>query len=161
MTAAEKADLIAASFACFAEGLHHADPATLQHEAERAECQQRSPLVLRMRAQIDAEQNARRAVQLLVDLGATADKMADRLRALGIRGAQCFSNACPLGVYLETNGVTAYVSREEITVPVTDDTFVSVDVPAAVATFVTRFDGGVYLDLIDPELNLLAGGARA
>jgi hypothetical protein len=151
-----KAELIAANLAHFITGLHHADPLTLQHEAERNEYLEPSPLVLRMRAQITAEQTARRAHQLLVDLGGTADAIADRLRALDVKGVRLLSNVCVLAVYLQTKGITAYVSREEIAVPVDDDTNVCLPVPDACAAFLEHFDGGVYLDLIDANLEAAA-----
>lgn len=43
----------------FINGLHHADPLTFAHEAERVEAMQPSPLVERMRAAVDAERAAR------------------------------------------------------------------------------------------------------
>lgn len=154
MTEAQKLKVIERGFARFIESLHFADQPTLDHEADRMGCQRPSPLVKRMRAQIAAEQAARRAHQLLVDLGDNADAIADRLRALGIKGAQCLANICPLHFYLETHGITAYISAEEITVPIDGDTAtVRLDVPPGVAAFVPWFDGGVYLDLIDAELN--------
>lgn len=149
MTEAQKLKMIEDGLDHFIKSLHFADRDTLDHEAERNEYMEPSPLVLRMRAQIAAE----RATRLLVKLGDDADAMADRLRALGIKGTRLLSNVCPLAVYLGTQGITAYVSREEITVPVDDDTTVRLPVPAATAVFVERFDGGVYLDLIDAELN--------
>lgn len=154
MTEAEKAALVEANFAHFVESLHFADQPTLDHEADRMGCQRPSPLVKRMRAQIAAEQTARRAHQLLVDLGDNADAIADRLRALGIKGAQCLANICPLAVYLDTHGITAYISAKTIIVPIDGETAtVRLPVPPGVAVFVERVDGGVYLDLIDAELN--------
>jgi hypothetical protein len=148
MTEVEKDALIVSCLARFTEGMHQADPELLRDERARVEYMEASPLVLRLRAIVAAEQ----ATRLLVKLGDNADAMADRLRALGIKGARLLSNVCPLAVYLGTQGITAYVSREEICVPVDDDTTVHVPVPAATAVFVERFDGGVYLDLIDVDL---------
>lgn len=56
-TAAQLTDLCLATFTT---GLRHADRLTLQHEAERVEAMRPSPLVVRMRAAVDAER-ARRA----------------------------------------------------------------------------------------------------
>jgi len=152
MTDAERAALIDASFAHFCQGLHVASAADLQHEADRIESQRPSELVFKMRAQINAVRDLRRAYGLLTKLGNDADAIADRLRAKGIKGARVLSNICPLAIYLETQGVTAYVSAESLSVPVDEHTTVDMPVPPAVAVFVPRFDGGVYLDLIDTSL---------
>jgi len=158
MTAAEKADLIAASLNAFLTSLHHADVEHLQVEAARIEAMRPSPLIKRMRDGVEAEQRARRAVQLLAELGDTADAVADRLRALEIKGAQCFSNVCPLSLYLERRGVVAYVSCEQVTVAIgSAKAFASM--PKQAGEFVLRFDGGLYLDLIDAELTGEAGCA--
>src|SRR5690242_14826432 len=45
----------------FEAGMHTADDLTLQHEAERLEAQQTSPVVSRMRQIVDDERAARRA----------------------------------------------------------------------------------------------------
>jgi hypothetical protein len=155
VTEAEKIAIIAAGLERFAKGLHHADAENLAYEANRLEDQQfshTSPVITQMRAQVTAEQDARRAVRLLTGLGNTADAIADRLRALGIKGAQCFAGNCPLATYLATHGITAFVSGDQISVPVTDSVFVGLAVPAAAAVFIENFDRGVYLDLVDPEL---------
>jgi hypothetical protein len=155
VTEAEKAAIIAAGLERFANGLHHADDDHLAYEVNRLEDQQiahASPVITQMRAQATAEQDARRAVRLLTDLGSTGDAIADRLRALGIKGAQCFAGNCPLATYLATHGIAAFVSCDELSVPVTDNVFVRLAVPAAAAVFIKNFDRGVYLDLVDPEL---------
>ena len=155
VTDAEKAEIIAASLQRFAAGLHHADAAQLAYEANRLEDLQlvhASPVTIQMQAYVAAEQDLRRAHQLLAELGDSADAIADRLRALGIKGAQCYSGYCPLAIYLENNGITAYISREEISVAVTADVLVRMDVPPPVATFIKHFDNGIHLDLIDPKL---------
>jgi len=156
MTEADKLQLIASCLKRFTEGMHRADLDLLQDEAARVEYMEPTPLVLRMRAVVAAE----RAVRLLADLGDTADKIADKLRALDVRGVRLLSNVCVLAVYLDTKGITAYVSRDQIAVPVDDDTNVCLPVPDAIAAFLAHFDGGVYLDLIDAEPNLLAGDTR-
>lgn len=53
------ADLLQRCLDTFTAGLHTADPLTLQHEAERVEAMQPSPLALRMRAAVDAERDHR------------------------------------------------------------------------------------------------------
>lgn len=158
MNDAEKARLLACCVDRFTQGMHHADCDLLADEVARVEAMEPSPLVKRMRNIVEAEQTVRRAQQLLIDLGDTADKVADRLRALGIRGAQDWSNACPLSVYLDRHGIDAFVSAEEITVPV-GEARAFVTTPPAIAAFIRLFDAGVYLDLVDPELNLLDGRA--
>lgn len=158
MTPAERAEIIAKFLDHYTTALAHFSDVELGHEADRVESFQKSKTGKKMRAMVAAERDVRRAHQLLADLGGTADKVADRLRALGIKGARCFSNICPLATYLETQGVTAYIGPDEITVPVggSEDTYVHLPVPAAVAAFVGHFDGGVYLDLINPELTDVA-----
>lgn len=151
MTPAERAEIIAKFLDHYATALKHFSDVELRHEADRVESFQKSKTGKKMRAMVNAERTIRRALQLLTKLGDTSDAIADRLRALGIRGVQCLSNICPLAVYLESQGITAYVSREEITVPVEGGADVRRPVPAAIGVFVGRVDGGVYLDLIDAE----------
>jgi hypothetical protein len=55
MTAA----LISDPFAHWVDSLHHADPLTLAHEAERLAYEEPSPLVVRMRDAVDAEKATR------------------------------------------------------------------------------------------------------
>lgn len=61
MTAAEKQALIEQLIPRVTDGIRHEDDASLAHEAERYEAMPSSPLVLRMRAIVAAEQH-RRAV---------------------------------------------------------------------------------------------------
>jgi hypothetical protein len=52
-------DLLERCLTAFTDGLHTADPLTLDHEAERVETMEPSPLAERMRAAVDAERNHR------------------------------------------------------------------------------------------------------
>lgn len=92
-----------------------------------------------------------RATAALAELGDTPDAVADRLRALEIKGWMGSESMCPIAVYLarlddtwvvEVLGEQAFISDDEITT-------VEVDLPEPVSLFVRRFDQGVYLDLAD------------
>jgi hypothetical protein len=84
-----------------------------------------------------------------------ADQVANRLRALDIKGHTDSPHSCPVARYLLTaDGVVISgiaVSPDEIALLLIDgdtETYEYVDPTDAVAKFVVRFDHGVYLDLI-------------
>lgn len=94
-----------------------------------------------------------RVYQLLDQLGDTSDEVADRFRALGIRGKRGSECACPLAVYLLAANLQGVV---DISVDVDSVSLelqgqidlVDVELPNACAVFVTRFDTtDIYADL--------------
>lgn len=95
-----------------------------------------------------------RAATALAALGDTPDAIADRLRALGIKGWRGSESTCPIAVYLARVDQTWSTEVVERTVLISDDeiTTVEVDVPEPVSLFVRRFDKGVYLDLADGQV---------
>lgn len=89
--------------------------------------------------------------KLLADLGDTPDAVADRLRALDIKGRQHRACQCVLAQYINSNipgkdyawvhlGKRAVISFGDST---------RIPLPPPVAEFARRFDRGVYLDLIE------------
>jgi hypothetical protein len=91
--------------------------------------------------------------KLLADLGDTADAIADRLRALGIKGRARQACHCPVANYIERQSAYtgASVSRDLVLAVDPDLNYEALEVPTpdAVAEFVRRFDDGVYLDLVE------------
>ncbi len=87
----------------------------------------------------------------LAELGATADEVADRLRALGIRGTRGHICQCPIAVYIRTRlGVRPAVSREFVEWAAWP-TWQQVATPPVVRAFLRHYDRGVYLDLVGAE----------
>lgn len=87
--------------------------------------------------------------KLLADLGGTADAVADRLRALDIKGIQGVPACCPIARYLQANGLDArYVSAMRIRIGTDYGREYEYDA-AGVSDFVSYFDDGVYLDLVE------------
>jgi hypothetical protein len=92
--------------------------------------------------------------RLLADLGDTADAVADRLRALEIKGRRKEPCACPIANYLlsKTDAVEVSViqarSRFIILTPI-GSRWQRVPNPEPVGEFLKRFDQGVYLDLVE------------
>lgn len=92
----------------------------------------------------------RRAERALDELGLTADCVADRLRALEIKGEPKSLEHCPVANYLrsriaglrdvEVTGTATWVAGDGDTRIVTT--------PAPVAAFVRDFDLGIHLDLV-------------
>jgi len=89
----------------------------------------------------------------LAELGDTPDAIADRLRALGIKGRQHSMRFCPIarlieplnGVeFVEVDGRYAFLSPDI-------DTTDWVWLPQPVREFVSWFDDGVYLDLAEVQ----------
>lgn len=87
--------------------------------------------------------------KLLAELGDTPDAVADRLRALDVKGYQSSPPCCPVALYLVGRGVDR---------PLVDDCDVQTGPrsarsvhpnPPAVRAFIHRFDQGVYLDLVE------------
>jgi hypothetical protein len=95
------------------------------------------------------------AGRALFQLGASADDIANRLRALEIKGDTCSENTCAVAVFLGRLPGVADVDVLEthaLLYPVGSATAVEVDLPAPVQVFVQHFDRGVHLDLVvDPE----------
>lgn len=92
--------------------------------------------------------------RLLADLGDTADAVADQLRAKGIKGEPRKCAACPVQNYLRplttapnlsTTGVSVWFDDPDGDVPI------EVMLPRPVSQFISLFDLGVYLDLIQTE----------
>ena len=88
--------------------------------------------------------------QVLAELPDTADGIADRMRALGIKGRKGGACECPLANYLKDRGlpdvaVARYYARA-FKGGVTE-----AEMPPAASEFVYRFDHGVYLDLVEVD----------
>lgn len=86
--------------------------------------------------------------QLLAELGDTADDVADRLRALGIKGERGVGEHCPIANLLHSNGYEGAEVDTDTIYPEGSFGDVEVDAPEPVEEFIRRFDDGVYLDLI-------------
>ena len=83
--------------------------------------------------------------EALAQLPDTADGIADRMRALDIKGCQDMGGHCPLARWLEREGFEeAIVERRNATAK----GYFWVEMPQAAREFVDRFDDGVYLDLV-------------
>jgi hypothetical protein len=93
-----------------------------------------------------------RLEQALAELGAlTPDGIADRMRALGIKGVREKSCECPLARYLDPRGIDGVRVSPHFGptwVAWFMGTVVEVTLPSTVAEFAVRFDRGVYLDLV-------------
>jgi hypothetical protein len=92
-----------------------------------------------------------RATAALDALGHTADEVADQLRAKGIKGERLDEGACPIANYLSgIDGVIDVDVIEKRTWIGVDHSPQMIEVvnPDAITTFVSRFDRGVYLDLV-------------
>ncbi len=89
--------------------------------------------------------------RLLADLGDTADAVADRLRALGIKGRRASACGCPIALYVKKAGWGTPAVASDLVVDNPDDDFRTLRVPLtpAVDLFRSRFDAGVYLDLVE------------
>lgn len=85
----------------------------------------------------------------LAELGDTPDKVADSLKAQGIKGYCCDGTHCPVGKYL--NGKFPRKKLHASATHICDHTFGArlVQTPRAIAVFVRLFDEGKYPDLID------------
>lgn len=93
----------------------------------------------------------------LVALGDTADAIADRLRAKGIKGLQQDDYRCPIAHLIRTLGVEEVAVCENAIQFLDNDCYgVEIATPEAIEQFIQNFDGGMYLDLVD-----LDGGDRA
>jgi hypothetical protein len=94
-----------------------------------------------------------RVTAALAELGDTCDAVADRLRALEIKGWRGSESMCPIAVYLARIDKTwvAGVIEHEVYITTGDETTEpdEVPLPEPVSEFVQRFDKGVYLDLAD------------
>lgn len=91
---------------------------------------------------------------LLAQLGDTPDQVADRLRALGIKGER-YGNCCPVANYLASEVPACFFRVYEHGVAIYKAPYVSAydraDVPGPVERFIRRFDEehGPYLDLVE------------
>jgi hypothetical protein len=96
-----------------------------------------------------------RAAAALAELGDTPDAVADRLRALEIKGWRGSESMCPVAVYLARVDYSWVVEVLDIEVwfhiERLDDAF-EMPLPEPVSEFVQRFDKGVYLDLADGQV---------
>lgn len=83
-------------------------------------------------------------------LGDTPDAIADRLRALGIKGRRIGARHCPIAQLLNTlDGVSnAAVFDDSISFSKSGGWGAALPTSAAVE-FIRRFDQGVYLDLVE------------
>lgn len=142
--------LVERCLATFTDGLQHADNLTLDHEAERVEAMQPSPLVVSMRKAVD---NARetfvvRRAALLLDELTKADSIAAKLGSLDVRGRRGKCAACPIAVYLLHNvpGLEDIsVGDIEATLHFRHDGVMhveTIDLPEAVTGFIIAFDLG-------------------
>lgn len=87
----------------------------------------------------------------LIELGRTADEIADRLRALEIKGVLSNPCRCPVAQFMARLGVpNSVVSRSQIEFGRGRDWHI-ITTPGAVAAFLRNFDRGVYLDLVLTE----------
>lgn len=95
--------------------------------------------------------HADRLADLLHSLGDNADAIADRLRALEIKGLRKDCATCPLAEFLRHVGGydEAYVGDAAITAYRANEPRAEVVPPPAVVAFIERFDKGVYLDLVE------------
>jgi hypothetical protein len=86
--------------------------------------------------------------------GPTADDVADRLRALEIKGMSKDCSRCPIAVYLrqlpDLAGELFEVDTERVTILTGHGIVAEVPMPEPMSWFVQRFDHGVYLDLVIP-----------
>jgi hypothetical protein len=104
----------------------------------------------------DIDELDARVRQLLIDLGDTPDAVADRLRALEIKGQCGQPRRCPIANYVrsrmpeEVGAVSAIPSRVRVLrgeAPISR--WGGTVTTEAVYVFIRRFDRGVYLDLIE------------
>lgn len=146
IAAPDMAALTEQVLANFQRDLAAADELQLNHLAQRAEGRYATSLGQRERALVDAE----RAHRILQALGGTADRVADRLRAVEIRGHQDVGVGCPIANYLELAGMPAFVDVAWYWL-LGDPAGTHHEMPPAVSVFIRRFDDGMYLDLIDAD----------
>jgi hypothetical protein len=83
--------------------------------------------------------------EVLAELPDTADGIADRMRAFGIKGQLRDDFCCPIANFLTSRGFEDAMVGEEW-IEVCDDD--SGDTPPAVAEFVRRFDAVAWPDLV-------------
>lgn len=87
--------------------------------------------------------------RLLAELGDTADKVADTLRAKGIKGVRESYEHCPIAKLLQAEDREHVVVLGDSWEALVDDCWLDGDLPQSVRGFVERFDAGVYLDLVE------------
>jgi hypothetical protein len=90
--------------------------------------------------------------QLLADLGDTPDAVADRLRALDIKGKPVSGDCCPIARYVIRHGFAwASVTHMSVMVNNPDREFAQhmEPCPKPVRSFIERFDHGAYRDLTE------------
>jgi hypothetical protein len=93
-----------------------------------------------------------RVARALDELGHSADDVADRLRALDVKGRRNLPYCCPVANLLlgidQVAAVEVLETFAEVFVINGTEPLV-VPVPDAVSAFITAFDDGVHLDLVD------------
>jgi hypothetical protein len=90
----------------------------------------------------------------LAELGDTPDAIADRLRALEIKGKRGAACQCPIAAYLRFRfGVRAIVGAgmQDVITWRARTGWPEIPTPLPVAAFALNFDRGVYLDLVLAE----------
>jgi hypothetical protein len=94
---------------------------------------------------------APRVIEAITDLGDTPDAIADRLRALGIKGRPGACDTSPLARFIQTipGAGDAYAGYDTVDLRNGE---APLDLPEAAVEFGARFDRGVYLDLIDMDV---------
>jgi hypothetical protein len=95
------------------------------------------------------EQNLERA---LAGLGGTAEEVAARVRAEGVRGARWKSNECALARYLDKAlpGCKAYVGTSYLSVCTSKGEVTSANLTGGAYLFRQAFDEGHYPELTEP-----------
>jgi hypothetical protein len=87
-----------------------------------------------------------------LNLGANADEVADRLRALGVKGRQHMPHQCAIAnLLLLDDQVAAVEVLESVAEVWLIDAAepVEVPVPEPTGAFIAEFDRGVHLDLVE------------
>jgi hypothetical protein len=83
----------------------------------------------------------------LAGLGDSPDAIADRLRALGIKGRRANESCCAIANLIKSvDGVTCVVVKNANAWLFPDS---RIQLRGPVAEFIERFDRGVYLDLVE------------
>ncbi len=86
--------------------------------------------------------------RLLLDLGSTADEVAETLRIAGIRGQRSRHYNCPVAKYLRVQTGTLYAVSSEAVLQLEYQKNAEVPMlPPAVRDFVCQFDAGAFDDL--------------
>lgn len=100
---------------------------------------------------------------MLERLGSTPDEIAQSLRVSGVKGMRRQGNSCPITHWLEKQmGGRAFTSQQSVSWiegpdlrEIDPTAMVWVAVPEPVVDFVTRFDDGVYPDLVEHAVRII------